>query len=62
MYLTRDMADLSWPKIGQEFGGRDHTTAMHAYKKIKELMRERRSTYTQVTEVMDRVKKAATQQ
>jgi len=58
MYLTRDLADLSWPKIGQEFGGRDHTTAMHAYRKIKELMRERRSTYTQVTDVMDRVKKA----
>ena len=58
MYLTRDMADLSWPKIGQEFGGRDHTTAMHAYRKIKELMRERRSTYTQVIEVMERVKKA----
>ncbi|MCL1841502.1 MAG: chromosomal replication initiator protein DnaA [Propionibacteriaceae bacterium] len=58
MYLTRDMTDLSWPKIGQEFGGRDHTTAMHAYRKIKELMRERRSTYTQVVEVMERVKKA----
>jgi len=58
MYLTRTMVDLSWPKIGQEFGGRDHTTAMHAYRKIKDLMRERRSTYNQVTEVTARIKQA----
>ena len=58
MYLTRTLADLSWPKIGQEFGGRDHTTAMHAYKKIKDLMRERPSTYRQVDEVTTRIKQA----
>ncbi|MCL2317322.1 MAG: chromosomal replication initiator protein DnaA [Actinomycetia bacterium] len=58
MYLTRTLADLSWPRIGQEFGGRDHTTAMHAYRKIKELMRERRSTYDQVSNVTARIKQA----
>ena len=58
MYLTRTLADLSWPKIGSEFGGRDHTTAMHAYKKIKDLMRERHSIYNQVTDVTARIKQA----
>ena len=34
MYLSRELTDLSLPKIGQEFGGRDHTTVLHAYDKI----------------------------
>lgn len=34
MYLARELTDLSLPKIGEEFGGRDHTTVIHAYKKI----------------------------
>ena len=38
MYLTRELTDLSLPKIGEEFGGRDHTTVIHAYDKIKEEM------------------------
>jgi chromosomal replication initiator protein len=51
MYLCREMTNLSLPKIGQLFGGRDHTTVMHACKKIAELMKERRSIYNQVTEL-----------
>ena len=56
MYLCREMTNLSLPKIGQLFGGRDHTTVMHAYKKISDLMKERRSIYNQVTEVSNRIK------
>lgn len=51
MYLCRERTSLSLPKIGQLFGGRDHTTVMYAYKKIAELMKERRSIYNQVTEI-----------
>ena len=56
MYLCREMTNLSLPKIGQLFGGRDHTTVMHAYKKIAELMKERRSIYNQVTDLTTRIK------
>jgi chromosomal replication initiator protein len=56
MYLCREMTNLSLPKIGQLFGGRDHTTVMHAYKKIADLMKERRSIYNQVTEVSNLIK------
>lgn len=56
MYLCREMTNLSLPKIGQLFGGRDHTTVMYANKKIGELMKERRSIYNQVTELTSRIK------
>ncbi|WP_142121307.1 chromosomal replication initiator protein DnaA [Rarobacter faecitabidus] len=56
MYLCRELTDLSLPKIGQQFGGRDHTTVMHANRKIAEQMAERRSTYNQVTELTARIK------
>ena len=36
MYLSRKLTDMSLPKIGEEFGGRDHTTVIHAYEKISE--------------------------
>ncbi|MBO3661947.1 chromosomal replication initiator protein DnaA [Microbacterium stercoris] len=51
MYLCRERTNLSLPKIGQLFGGRDHTTVMYAYRKISDLMKERRSLYNQVTEI-----------
>ena len=59
MYLCRELTDLSLPKIGQTFGGRDHTTVMHADKKIRQLMAERRATYDQVTELTNRIKQRA---
>ena len=51
MYLCRERTNLSLPKIGQLFGNRDHTTVMYAYKKISDLMKERRSIYNQVSEI-----------
>ncbi|MFD1720497.1 chromosomal replication initiator protein DnaA [Amnibacterium endophyticum] len=56
MYLCRELTNLSLPKIGQLFGGRDHTTVMYANRKINELMKERRSIYNQVTELTSRIK------
>ncbi len=56
MYLCRELTDMSLPKIGQQFGGRDHTTVMHAERKIRSLMAERRSIYNQVTELTNRIK------
>ncbi len=56
MYLCRELTDLSLPKIGQRFGGKDHTTVMHAERKIRELMGARRSVYNQVTELTNRIK------
>lgn len=56
MYLCRELTDMSLPKIGQEFGGRDHTTVIHADRKIRELMAERRAIYNQVTELTNKIK------
>jgi chromosomal replication initiator protein len=59
MYLCRELTDMSLPKIGQQFGGRDHTTVMHADRKIRSLMAERRSIFNQVTELTNRIKQQA---
>ncbi|HON74515.1 MAG: chromosomal replication initiator protein DnaA [Candidatus Lutibacillus vidarii] len=56
MYLCRELTELSLPKIGQQFGGRDHTTVMHADRKIRQLMSERRAIYNQVTELTSRIR------
>ncbi len=59
MYLCRELTDLSLPKIGDAFGGRDHTTVMHANKKITAQMAERREVYNHVTELTSRIKQKA---
>ena len=59
MYLCRELTDLSLPKIGQLFGGRDHTTVMHADRKIRQLLRERRSVFNQVAEITSRIKQSS---
>src|SRR6202000_1417205 len=59
MYLCRELTDMSLPKIGQQFGGRDHPTVINADRKIRSLMAERRSIYTQVTELTNRIKQQA---
>lgn len=59
MYLCRELTDLSLPRIGQRFGGRDHSTVMHATSKIKTLMAEKRSTYNQIQELTSRIRTRA---
>ena len=61
MYLCRELTDLSLPKIGAQFGNRDHTTVMYADRKINQLLAERRAVFNQVSELTNRVKLAARQ-
>ena len=56
MYLCRELTDLTLPAIGKTFGGRDHTTVMHAQKKIRAELAERRQTYEQVQELTARIR------
>ena len=56
MYLCRELTDLSLPKIGAHFGGRDHTTVIHANRKIEALMAEKRQVYNQVSELHARIR------
>jgi chromosomal replication initiator protein len=55
MYVCRELTDLSYPQIGKEFGGRDHTTVIHAYDKVSKLMKERRTTYEDVTNLIQQI-------
>ena len=57
MYVFRELTDLSYPAIAREFGGRDHTTVIHAVDKIKALMKERRQIYDQVSELVQQIRK-----
>ena len=56
MYVFRDLTDLSYPSIARLFGGRDHTTVIHAVDKIQRLMKERKQIYDQVTDLVQRLK------
>jgi chromosomal replication initiator protein len=56
MYVFRELTDFSYPAIGREFGGRDHSTVMHAVEKIAGLMKERQQIYNQVTDLIVRIK------
>jgi chromosomal replication initiator protein len=56
MYVFRELTDYSYPKIAEEFGGRDHTTVMHACEKIRAQMAERRVVFEQVNELISRIK------
>ncbi len=56
MYLCRELTDLSLPKIGEKFGGRDHTTVMHADRKIRRAMTEKLTVYNQIAELTSRIK------
>jgi chromosomal replication initiator protein len=55
MYVFRQMTDFSYPAIGREFGGRDHTTVIHAVEKISTLMQQKRNIFDQVTDLMNRL-------
>jgi chromosomal replication initiator protein len=58
MYLFRDLTEYSYPAIAREFGDRDHTTVMHAQKKVARLMAEKRQVYEQVTDLIHKIKSA----
>jgi chromosomal replication initiator protein len=59
MYVMRDLTDLSYPAIAREFGGRDHTTVIHAVEKITNQMKSHRPTYDQVTELCQTIRAEA---
>lgn len=58
MYLCRQLTDLSLPKIGEHFGGKDHTTVMYAVKKVEDQIAQRRQMYNQVNEIHARIKQS----
>lgn len=60
MYVTRELTEYSYPAIAREYGGRDHTTVIHAVEKISALMKERRQIYEQVTTLIHRIKSGET--
>src|SRR5437764_1019201 len=59
MYVFRELTDYSYPKIAEEFGGRDHTTVMHACEKIRTQMAEKRVVFEQVNDLISRIKHGA---
>jgi chromosomal replication initiator protein len=56
MYVMRELTDLSYPRIAEAFGGRDHTTVMYAVDKIKQQMTERHVIFDQVNELISRIR------
>ncbi|HKJ56786.1 MAG TPA: chromosomal replication initiator protein DnaA [Nitriliruptoraceae bacterium] len=59
MYIIRELTDMSYPQIGKAFGGRDHSTVMHAKDKIADLMKERQTTYDHVQELTAQIRSTA---
>jgi chromosomal replication initiator protein len=59
MYVFRELTDFSYPRIAEQFGGRDHTTVMHACEKIRAQMAERRQIFDQVNDLIARIKHGA---
>lgn len=60
MYLCREVANMSFPKIGEDFGNRDHSTVMHAYRKIKKEIKEKTNTKLIVESVKNIILKPKT--
>ncbi|KGP73225.1 chromosomal replication initiator protein DnaA [Pontibacillus yanchengensis] len=56
MYLSREMTDFSLPKIGEEFGGRDHTTVIHAHEKISKALSENQQLQNEIEELKEALK------
>jgi chromosomal replication initiator protein len=56
MYVMRELTDLSYPRIAEAFGGRDHTTVMYAVDKVKQQMTERHVIFDQVNELIARIR------
>ena len=56
MYLCRKITDASLPKIGQAFGGRDHTTVIHAYEKIEKMRKEDKSFENQLQQYEEKIR------
>jgi chromosomal replication initiator protein len=52
MYVFRELTDLSYPAIARLFGGRDHTTVIHAVEKTQHVMKDRKQVFDQVTELI----------
>ncbi|MDO8736701.1 MAG: chromosomal replication initiator protein DnaA [Thermoleophilia bacterium] len=59
MYLCRELTDSSLPRIGEKFGGRDHTTVIHAINKIAKLIKEEREVFTMVQQITSRLKNSS---
>ena len=56
MYLSRELTDLSLPKIGEEFGGRDHTTVMHSVDKIKKQLKTNKDLEIEINKIVNQIK------
>ena len=59
MYLARQLTHASLAEVGRAFGGKDHTTVIHAVDKVQKLMKERQQVYDQVTELTQQLKSSA---
>ena len=59
MYLSRELTDSSLPRVGDKFGGRDHTTVIHAINKISKLIKEEREVFTMVQQITSRLKNSS---